>query len=319
MLLGKNITSFIPLPSLEKVQHANYQISGTLEQKRDFFIFTPIKEATWKGLGADFCLPKARLICKLFLAKQISKLYPTPTVHHFLTAITLGVLDNPLLRFCFGKLGLQHILAISGFHFAILSLCVGFALRLLLPRKLAIYSLIFLLTLYFLLLGTAPSILRAYLATILYLIGSLMNVRPRAINLLSAALILELLIAPTSVVSLGFQLSFLATAAILFLCPLVKPWIDNLLPRRPLQRALRLPSIEKPIYLICSALRPILTVNIAVFLVILPASLYYFSTFPLSSLLFNLFIPLCVTLSISLFLLALSLFFFPLYLMPSTI
>ena len=308
---AKNLPVFISLNSINDLKHSHYTIEGTLEKKEQHFIFKPKEATAWQSSGIPLCLPKLRLQCKLFLTKQIAKLYSNTTVCHFLTALTLGQLQDPLLRFSFSKLGLQHILAISGFHFAILSLCLGFTLHLFLPKKIAIYSLMLLLTLYFLLLGFAPSVLRSYLAAILYLIGSLLGIRPRAINLLSATLILELLICPTSLLSLGFKLSFLATAAIIFLCPLIMPWTQKLLPKRSIEESLSLSITEKPLYLICAALRPIITVNLAVLLAILPTSLYQFSIFPLSSLLYNLFVPLCVTLSLCLFLLALPLFFLP--------
>jgi len=309
--LAKNLPVFLSLHSIKDIKYSDYTIEGTLEKKEHHFIFKPKESTPWQPMGICFCLAKVRLECKQFLTKQIAKLYPNPTVCHFLTALTLGQLEDPLLRFSFSKLGLQHILAISGFHFAILSLCLGFALHLFLPKKIAVYCLMLLLTLYFLLLGFAPSVLRSYLAAVLYLIASLMGVRPRAINLLSATLILELLICPASLLTLGFKLSFLATAAIIFLCPLIIPWTQKLLPKRSIEESLSLPLTEKPLYLICAALRPILAVNLAVFLAIFPTSLYQFSSFPLSSLLYNLFVPLCVTLSLCLFLLALPLFFLP--------
>jgi competence protein ComEC len=305
----KNLPCFMKITSLSMIENSCYEVEGTIYKKDGFFTFVP--SGSWKAKGAPWSLPKMRFICKRFFAKHIEKLYPSPYVHKLLTALTLGSLEDPLLRFSFGKLGLQHILAISGFHFAILSLCFGIALRIFLPRRTTFYALLFLLTLYLLLIGAAPSILRAYLAAILYLISNLIGIRSRAINLLSATLLFELILTPTSILSLGFQLSFLATAAILFVCPVATTWIEWLLPKRTLSEALSLHTLEKAIYLLCSILRPLFALNLSIILILVPTTLWCFSSFPLISLIYNLFIPWCITLSIFLFLLGLSFFYFP--------
>ncbi|MES2121219.1 MAG: ComEC/Rec2 family competence protein [Chlamydiota bacterium] len=67
-------------------------------------------------------------------------------------------------------------------------------------------------------------------------------------------------------------------------------------------------AFDKHGYLISHFLRQALSVNLAVTLIALPALLYHFHQFPLLSLLYNLFVPLCVTLSLFLLLAAFLLF-----------
>ncbi|MES2200038.1 MAG: ComEC/Rec2 family competence protein [Chlamydiota bacterium] len=309
-----NIPCSFSIPSsICPLQFQKYQIFGTLEKKENWFSFTPDPKTPWIGQGRSFCLPDWKFKIKKALAKAIKKAYPDTTVSNFFIALTLGNLDDKLLRFSFNKLGLQHILAISGFHFSLLSLFIGCFFRLIFKEKIALIALLGVLTLYFLLLHNAPSIFRAYFAITLYLIGRLRGYRPNALNLLGVTLLLELIILPQSITNLGFQLSFLATGSILLLFPLTFSWMEKLLPKRNISQALLLHPLEKIIYLISCALRSTLAVNLAVYLTLIPTCLWYFTSFPLVSLLYNLFIPFTIFISLLLFLVA---FFFGIFIPP---
>lgn len=300
-----NIPCSFSIPSsFRPFKFQKYQIQGTLEKKENYFSFTPDPKAPWNGISHPFCIAEWRFTLKKKLAAIIKNTYSNTLVSNFFIALTLGDLDDKLLRFSFNKLGLQHILAISGFHFSLLSLFIGCFFRFLFKEKIALLMLLGVLTLYFLLLHNAPSIIRAYFAICLYLLGKLCGYRPNALNLLGVTLLLELLLVPQSITNLGFQLSFLATGSILLLFPLTFSWMEKLLPKRSTVQALSLYPLEKITYLICCALRSTLAVNLAVSLTLIPTCLWYFTTFPLISLLYNLFIPFTIFLSILLLLLA---------------
>ena len=300
-----NIPCSFSIPSsIRPLQFQKYQIFGVLEKKENYFSFTVDPKTPWIGKNKSFCLPEWKFKIKKTLAKAIKKAYPDTNVSNFFIALTLGDLEDKLLRFSFNKLGLQHILAISGFHFSLLSLFIGCFFRLLFKEKTAILALLGVLTVYFLLLHSAPSILRAYFAITLYLLGKLKGYPTNALNLLGVTLLLELLITPECITNLGFQLSFLATGSILLLFPLTFSWMEKLLPKRSIPQALSLHPLEKVTYLICSTLRSTFAVNLAVYLTIIPACLWYFTTFPLVSLLYNLFVPFTIFISIFLLLIA---------------
>lgn len=300
-----NIPCSIPiLPSLRPFQYETYKIQGTLEKKDTFYSFIPDLDTPWIGQKSRFCLPEWKFQIKSILKSAIQKAYPDTSISNFFIALTLGDLDDRLLRFSFNKLGLQHILAISGFHFSLLSLFIGCFLKLFFKEKTALLILLLTLTLYFLLLHNAPSIVRAYFAITFYLSGKLLGYRPNALNLLGITLLLELLIFPQSLINLGFQLSFLATASILLLFPLTFSWMEKLLPKRTISQALSLHPLEKTIYLICSLLRSTLAVNLAVYLPLIPTCLWLFTSFPLISLVYNLFVPFTIFISLFLLLLA---------------
>lgn len=299
-----NIPCSFTIPSsLRPLEFQKYQIEGILEKKENYFSFTPDFAHSWVGAGSHFSLPEWKFKIKKFLSKAIQKAYPDSSVSNFFIALTLGDLEDKLLRFSFNKLGLQHILAISGFHFSLLSLFIGCFLRWLFKEKTATLILLGVLLLYFLLLHNAPSIIRAYFAITLYLLGKLWGYRPNALNLLGVTLLIELLIAPQSITNLGFQLSFLATGSILLLFPLTLSWMEKLLPKRNTPQAISLPPIEKTIYLLCCALRSTFAVNLAVYLTLIPTCIWYFTTFPLISLIYNLFVPFTIFISLLLLLL----------------
>jgi predicted membrane metal-binding protein len=67
-----------------------------------------------------------------------------------------GDVDDRLLNLEFNRLGLQHILGVSGFQFVLLAALVGFLFRLILPYKIATCGLILSLTAYFFFLATLP-------------------------------------------------------------------------------------------------------------------------------------------------------------------
>jgi len=307
-----NIPCSIPLtPSLRPLCSKKYLVEGTLKKQEGFFSFTRNKECFPEPTGPGSLLAERKFTVKKGMEKKIRGMYSDEKTAAFITAITLGDLEDSLLRFSFNKLGLQHILAISGFHFALLSLFIGGFLRLFLPKKAADIFLFSLLTLYFALLGHAPSVMRAYFGISLYLLGSLRNYRQSAVNLLAVALLLELIIAPGSVKNLGFQLSFLATGSILILFPVFFSLMQKIIPKRTVSESLSFSAPEKIVYLWICFLRSSLAVNLAVSVTIIPVCLFHFGSFPLLSIPYNLFIPTAVSLSLFIFLLGLPLMFIP--------
>jgi competence protein ComEC len=112
--------------------------------------------------------------------------------------------------------------------------------------------------------------------------------------------------------NLGFQLSFLATFAILFLMPTTTSWMHKLFPVRSLKTTLQMPFLDRWMYLVCCLLRSAFALNLAVHLVIVPVCLFYFQKFPVLGLLYNLFIPFLISLGLSAFFLSiLLLWIFP--------
>ncbi len=130
------------------------------------------------------------------------------------------------------KSGLYHLFAISGAHIAIISfLLFSFFKVLRIPTRLSYLLLMLFLVFYAFLVEGRPSVLRATIMTLAFLLGKLIWRNVNLINTLSISAFFLLLINPFSLFSLGFQLTFAATFSII----LFFPKIIKFFPRLPLR------------------------------------------------------------------------------------
>ncbi len=152
-------------------------------------------------------------------------------------ALVLGRREyvDPVVRDRYARSGLSHLLAISGMHVGLLagaSLLLGTAARL--PRRRAV-----LLTLattwgYLVVIGAAPSALRAGLMISLALTATLLQRPAAAAPIIATAALLLLWLQPLVILDPGFQLSFMGVLGILLLrAPLLTIAPDRLLGRSP--------------------------------------------------------------------------------------
>lgn len=129
-------------------------------------------------------------------------------------------LDRDLRR-SFADAGLSHVLAISGMHISIMFLMLNWLLGFLpLHIRARNYLMLTILLVYMLLTGASPSVVRAVVVAGALIVAQLAYLRTRALNLLGAAAIVQLLWEPAVIYQLGFQLSYAAVAGILLLYPL---------------------------------------------------------------------------------------------------
>ncbi len=278
-------------------------VTGRLSQ-RDAANYA-FKAKTWTPVENSFSLAEFRFRMKEKLRVYLEKKLPSPRTAAFLGSLITGDVEDRSLKFDFGRLGLQHILAISGFHFAILIGFCTFFLNFLLPNRWKYGVLLVAIHLYFLFVGSMPAVQRSWLTAELYLIGKLIGRHTTGLNLLGIALLVEMLIDPLAAAHLGFQLSYLCCFGILLFFPPFERALRRLLPKRkPAEyKSLSLPARHAS--LLCSFLRQSFAIGFAVNLAIFPLLLFHFHRFPLLSLLYNLFFPFLV--GGALFLLLLSL------------
>jgi competence protein ComEC len=131
------------------------------------------------------------------------------------------------VREAFNRAGVGHILAISGLHIGIVASVAFFFFQKLLcffkpllwrawTRKGAAIFSIFAVGIYGLISGMSPSTQRAVIMVTAFLMTFLVEREIDAINTLSLAALLILIIYPPSLFSISFQLSFLAVLSILY-------------------------------------------------------------------------------------------------------
>lgn len=191
----------------------------------------------------------------------------------------------------FARAGLSHVLALSGFHVGILAM---FLQVLLLPLSLRKRTtmICFILTVYALLTGLRPSIVRAVGFYLLYYLSFLFH---RRYDLISALCIMcagILLLHPLSILDVGFQLSFLSVLSIaLFqgrMEACLEGWVSLLKDKR----------LKKG----CKAVGSTLVLSISPLILSLPLAAYHFQIVPLLSAVSNLFVLPLISLIMTLFL-----------------
>ncbi len=130
------------------------------------------------------------------------------------------------------KTGLYHLFAISGGHIAILNVLLFSLFRLVrMSQRASRLALALFLVFYTVLVEGSPSVLRATFMTLAFLAGRLLWKDVHVLNTISASAFVLLLLNPSSLFDVGFELTYVATLAIiLFTPPLLKR-----LPRLPLK------------------------------------------------------------------------------------
>ena len=126
-------------------------------------------------------------------------------------------------RQAFSRLGIAHILSVSGFHTGLLIGALSLLFRLLRLKqglRLSFYAVI--LFAYAALCGMSQPVVRASLLLLLSVEGRILN-RPRSgVHMLCAVLFIMALFAPAQVTSASFQLTFGAMAGLIWFTPLLR-------------------------------------------------------------------------------------------------
>jgi ComEC/Rec2-related protein len=181
-----------------------------------------------------------------------------------LAALTLGSKDalHPELRQFYTISGGMHILAVSGLHVGVIYVVLSFLLSFL-NRKPASKAIliVLLLWIYALITGLPASVVRSSLMFSLVAIGSGIGRRAQIYNTISFSAFVMLLIDPNFLFDVGFQLSYSAVVAIVYLQP----------------------KIAKLFYIKNRILRwawDLTAVSIAAQAGTAPLSIYYFNLFP---------------------------------------
>lgn len=136
-----------------------------------------------------------------------------------LAALLLGERESGVdeLRATFARQGLAHVLAISGFHLAVMAGATLFAVRLTGDRgRLEPLLVAVLVVLYVLILPARAPILRAATMVLAWLVAESMGRRYDKRALLAWVAIAVLVVRPMDLFSLGYQLTFGITAALIW-------------------------------------------------------------------------------------------------------
>lgn len=215
---------------------------------------------------------------------QLRQLINSPQEYGIATALLLGIkdrLDSEVLE-AYSGAGLMHLLAVSGLHVGFIYLLLSILLKHLkrVPGGKIFFALIIIgcLWLYAFITGLSASVLRAVTMFSVITAAQATKRRTNIYNTLAFSAFALLVYDPFMLTSVGFQLSYLAVAGIVYMQPKIYGWLyvsNNIL-----DRAWQLTSVS-------------IAAQIATF----PLALYYFHQFPNYFLLSNLLVlPLAPTL-----------------------
>lgn len=129
----------------------------------------------------------------------------------------------------FKRTGTAHILAVSGMNVGLIALFVFMILKLLnFSKKLRAIITLFFITIFAIITGADPSIVRATFMAYVILLGYVIEYDSDLLNSLAVAGFFILLINPFELFSVSFQLSFLATFGIIYYSGYISKMISNL-------------------------------------------------------------------------------------------
>ena len=123
----------------------------------------------------------------------------------------------------FARLGIAHILSVSGFHVGVLVGVLALIFRLLrLRQRVRLILYILILAFYSALCGFSQPVIRASLFLLLILEGRILNRPKSSLHILCAVLYVMALISPVQVTSASFQLTFCAMLGMIWFSPVVR-------------------------------------------------------------------------------------------------
>ena len=307
-LIARNIPIRITQPDSSRsdrpVTSYKYRIYGRLKiLANGKYGFVP-NNIKWEPIAHSYNFADWRFQAKSSLQRHIDESIGNRHVASVLGGIATGSFDDMQLSNELSRFGLQHLMAISGLHFSILASLLGIGLCLIFSSRITSILTIILLSAYFIFLGNSPSVMRAWITLSIGLFGILTSKRSQALNSLGFAILVIVLYDPLSISEIGFQFSFIITASILIWFSPLDHLMQKIFMKRPLSQMVTYDWIDQHAYCILCFLRQALALTLAVNLAALPLTLYYFQKFPLMSLIYNLFFPFTVSLSMLLLLLA---------------
>lgn len=134
------------------------------------------------------------------------------------------------LRDKFSKVGVSHIIAISGLHITLISIILmSVLIRLGLWGKQAFWVATLFLVLYIIMIGAPASAVRAGIMGFLVLLALSLGRLGKSLNALLLVAALMLLINPKILAAdVGFQLSFLAVLGIIYFSPWFEKWFKKI-------------------------------------------------------------------------------------------
>lgn len=173
------------------------------------------------------------------LTRLIRTQFPSPSKEVLLALVVgqAGAMPTQV-RQAFATLGLSHLLAISGLHFGMVALCVYWFSKKLLSvwpwflLRFAVHKMAWVITVPVLLIygtvaGMAPSVQRSLIMVLALAAALILDRARRLVHALALAALIILVLDPSCIFELSFQLSFLAVLGILYGAPKLMSYLPQ--------------------------------------------------------------------------------------------
>ncbi|MFM1794400.1 MAG: hypothetical protein RL642_785 [Bacteroidota bacterium] len=165
--------------------------------------------------------------CRTWIIATLQKQIGSPKEAGLAEALLIGYKEDldEELQAQYTLSGISHIIAVSGMHLGLIFSVLSYLLSLITKRKiLRLFSFGIILPLlwtFALITGASASVLRSVLVFSFVLFGNLLLKRSTSINVLLASAFFLLVLQPTLLYDIGFQLSYAAVLSILIYEPLI--------------------------------------------------------------------------------------------------
>lgn len=288
-----------------------YEVVGMLKCEADTPSLVVREGSEWKEVSKTWSLVETRYKAKLYFKKFIRGRLAPSDARGFLEGLICGEFADPILSFHLCRFSLQHVMVVSGFHFGLIASCFAALFSTFLSFRLRTVVLIGACTGYLLFLSNTPSVFRAYIAIVVALIGMLLEKKTSGLNTLGVALFVVLFFDPSCFQKLSFQLSFLATFAILLFYPICENGVQKLFPTRSKQVVEKFSGFDQFFYILLSFFKSSWSLTLAVTLVMLPTTLFLFQSFSLIGMIYGCFFPFLAAVSMTWFFIGMIFSFVP--------
>lgn len=142
------------------------------------------------------------------------KIYPNSSSQKLFFALFTGQIEDRLMLLQFKDFGLSHLLALSGFHLQLVLTLCNFTLKKCVRFNIRQSIGLFILSIYCLFIGSVPSIVRAFFSILFSFLLTKETFEKKPLTIFGLTLIATSILCPNQLTSPGFILSFIATFAI---------------------------------------------------------------------------------------------------------
>jgi competence protein ComEC len=268
-------------------------------------VWNSCRDEGWTLSFVEWRVSFRRLLERIFI-----HLFPDQHVRSVGGALTFGLQKDFQFQCLMHRAGVEHVLAISGFHFGLVAALTLLCIQGIQPTWRACFAMVF-LTAYLLIVGPLPSVVRSWWAAILALLSMFVGKKSTGLNGYGLGLTGASIIDPMSLMQMGCQLSFLATGAILLYSTYFQGLSDTVVSRKRKEEVVAFSWTDQVLTLILHRIFPAFSILIPVWCVLLPFQMAFMQDMSLFGMFYNLCIPLLFSLAMPCIILAVCFYSLP--------